>query len=146
MAHLVAGGARSEFPFCKMTTELTNGVHKTSFPLEELSAKISKNAGIVTQHLATNHLPQPSFNDDGPSVILPTGSPQEVLAARQDLIGASLELLQLAIGPSEFLPNLAIGVRAPCKQKSLTTLTDGSINTFPAFNGFVNSRYSTWFP
>lgn len=81
------------------------------FPLEELSRTISKNANIVSQYLEENHLPQPSLNGDGPSVVVPSGSPQIIQQARQSLIAQSLELLQLAIGPSEFLPNLATGVR-----------------------------------
>lgn len=94
-----------------MSPELLNGGPKTMFPLEELSMTISKNANIVSQYLEENHLPQPSLNSDGPSVVVPSGSPQIIQQARQSLIAQSLELLQLAIGPSEFLPNLATGVR-----------------------------------
>lgn len=94
-----------------MASKLTNGVSETSLPLEELSKKISENASIVSQYLGENHLPQPSLNSDGPSTVVPSSSPQSVQQARQTLIAASLETLQLAIGPSEFLPNLATGVR-----------------------------------
>ena len=94
-----------------MSPELLNGFSETTFPLEELSRTITKNAGIVSQYLEANHLPQPSLHSDGPSTIVPSGSPQSVQQARQNLIAASLEILQLAIGPSEFLPNLATGVR-----------------------------------
>lgn len=93
-----------------MSSELLNGFSSTIHPLDELSSTISKNASIVSHYLGTNHLPQPSLDSDGPSVIVPRGSPQSVQQARQSLIAASLELLQLAIGPSEFLPNLATGV------------------------------------
>lgn len=93
-----------------MPLALLNCVPETSFPLEELSQRITKNASIVSRYLAANHLPQPSSNSDGPRIILPTGSPANTQQARQDLIAASLEILQLAIGPSEFLPNLATGV------------------------------------
>lgn len=94
-----------------MSPELPNGVSGTTFPLEELSRAITKNAGIVSQYLGANHLPQPSLDSDGPSTVVPSGSPQSIQQARQNLIAASLEILQLAIGPSEFLPNLATGVR-----------------------------------
>lgn len=80
-------------------------------PLEELRQAVDKNARTVSQYLTAHHLPQPSFNDDGPSTFLPTGAPESIQQARQNLISASLELLQLAIGPSEFLSNLATGVR-----------------------------------
>ncbi|KAL7623779.1 hypothetical protein AAE478_005332 [Parahypoxylon ruwenzoriense] len=91
-----------------MTSQL-NGVSEAKFPLEELSWTITKNASIVSQYLAAHQLPQPSLESDGPSTVLPNGSPEAIQKARQNLIAASLELLQLAIGPSEFLPNLATG-------------------------------------
>lgn len=94
-----------------MSLEQLNGVSETAFPLEELSWTITKNASIVSQFLGANHIPQPSLNHDGPSTVVPGGSPQSIHEARQNLIAASLEILQLAIGPSEFLPNLATGVR-----------------------------------
>ena len=94
-----------------MSPELPNGVLETTFPLEELSRTIAENASIVSQYLGANHLPQPSLNSDGPSTVVPSDSPQSIQQARQNLIAASLEILQLAIGPSEFLPNLATGVR-----------------------------------
>lgn len=94
-----------------MASKLTNGVSETSLPLEQLSKKISENASIVSQYLGENYLPQPSLDSDGPSTVIPSSSPQSVQQARQTLIAASLETLQLAIGPSEFLPNLATGVR-----------------------------------
>lgn len=97
-----------------MSPETPNGVSETIFPLDELSKTISRNASIVSQYLGASHLPQPSLNSDGPSTVLPSGSPQSIQQARQNLIAASLEILQLAIGPSEFLPNLATGVRLEC--------------------------------
>ncbi|KFY76985.1 hypothetical protein V499_03505 [Pseudogymnoascus sp. VKM F-103] len=92
-----------------MSLEQPNGVSQTAFPLEGLSWVITKNASIVSHYLEANHLPQPSRESDGPSTILPSGSPQKVQQARQEIIAAALEILQLAIGPSEFLPNLATG-------------------------------------
>lgn len=94
-----------------MSTEWPNGKSKTTFPLEELSRTITRNASIVSQYLGANNFPQPSFNSDGPSTVIPSSSPQSIQEARQELIAASLEILQLAIGPSEFLPNIATGVR-----------------------------------
>ena len=94
-----------------MSPELPNCVSESIYPLEELSRTITKNASIVSQYLGANHLPQPSSNSDGPSIVVPTSSPQSIQQARQNLIAASLEMSQLAIGPSEFLPNLATGVR-----------------------------------
>lgn len=94
-----------------MPLEQLGDVSESALPLEELSRTITKNASIVSQHLTANHFPQPSLNRDGPSTVVPDESPQSIKQARQNLIAASLETLQLAIGPSEFLPNLATGVR-----------------------------------
>lgn len=94
-----------------MPRESTNVVSGMTYPLEELSSIISKNASAVSQYLGANDIPQPSLNSNGPSTVVPSGSPHYVQQARQNLIAASLEILQLAIGPSEFLPNLATGVR-----------------------------------
>lgn len=82
------------------------------FPLEKLSHTITDNAKIVSQYLESQNLPQPSFRSDGPSAVVPKGSPQHIHEARENLITASLEIMQLAIGPSEFLPHLATGVSA----------------------------------
>ena len=94
-----------------MSSQQPNGVSETAFPLERLSWIITKNASIVSQYLGTNHIAQPSLDCNGPSTVVPSGSPHNIQQARQNLLAASLELLQLATGPSEFLPNLATGVR-----------------------------------
>jgi len=78
--------------------------------LEELSEQISKKASIISQFLRSNSYPQPSFDRNGPIITLPAGAPQEVRVARQSLIDASLKIFQLAVGPAEFLPNIAVGV------------------------------------
>lgn len=80
------------------------------FSLEELSHAITDNARIVSEYLTSQNLPQPSFRSDGPSTVVPKGFPQRIHEAREKLIAKSLEILQLAIGPSEFLPHLATGV------------------------------------
>jgi hypothetical protein len=82
----------------------------TALPLEELSRTITKTAGIISHHLAANNLPQPSRDADGPAAILPSDTPESIQRARQALLAASLEIFQLAAGPSEFLPNLATSV------------------------------------
>lgn len=92
---------------------------ETLFPLEELSWRITKNASVVSQYLGAHCLPQPSFDGDGPSTIVSSDAPQHIRQALQHLVAASLEMMQLAIGPSEFLPNLATGVRhARCSLKT----------------------------
>ncbi|KAL4939603.1 hypothetical protein BDV06DRAFT_230925 [Aspergillus oleicola] len=78
-------------------------------PLEDLTTIITKSASTVSQYLQANGLPQPSLQPDGPSNVLPSGTPRQIHQARQQLIAASLQVFQLATGPSEFLPHLANG-------------------------------------
>lgn len=88
-----------------------NGMTEASVPLDELSLSITQNAAILTQYLEANQLPQPTFERDGPSTIIPSDAPPKIQQARQSLIAAALEMSQLAAGPDDFLPNLATGVR-----------------------------------
>ncbi|KAI0435859.1 S-adenosyl-L-methionine-dependent methyltransferase [Xylaria telfairii] len=92
-----------------MPANKPNGVSHTAstMPLEELSWSITRNGSIISHHLAASSHPQPSFKSDAPSTLLPKDSPESVVQARENLISACLELLHLAIGPSDFLPNLA---------------------------------------
>ena len=83
---------------------------EASFPLEELSWTITKNASVVSQYLDAHNLPQPSVEGNGPSNILSSGAPQHIRQSLQHLLSASLELTQLAIGPSNYVPNLATNV------------------------------------
>lgn len=79
------------------------------FPLEDLAWKCTKNAIAVSQYIHTHDLPQPSHEADGPSSTLPKDAPAEIQEMRQNLIESALQLLQLATGPREFIPNLAPG-------------------------------------
>ena len=121
---------------------------ETVFPLEELSWSITKNASVVSQYLGSRSLPQPSFESDGPSTIVPGDAPQHIRQALQQLVATSLEMSQLAIGPSEFLPNLATGVRhAPFPlQKLQEVLTVKSFNISPVSPGFANTTFSALCP
>lgn len=81
----------------------------TSFPLEDLAWKCTRNAVIVSQYLSSEKLPQPSHAAEGPSRTLPEDAPENAQRARQSLMDAALQLFQLAAGPKEFIPNLAPG-------------------------------------
>lgn len=96
----------------KMASERQDNVNgfEPRLPLEELSQKITRNASAVSQYLKAASLPQPSFEYDGPSNVVPGEAPQDIRQAQRELISASLEMLHLAIGPSEFVPNLATNV------------------------------------
>jgi len=66
--------------------------------LNSLAATISKATEAITSHLEQNGLPQPSFAEDGPASY---PNAPEVQGARFQLIGALLDLLNLAYGPAD---------------------------------------------
>lgn len=120
-------------------------INQTSeYPLEELSWKITKHASVVSQYLASQNLPQPSKNSDGPSTTVPTDAPEYVRRSLQNLVGASLEMSQLALGPSEFVPNLATGVRLALAF-SREILIARSFNMSLVSPGSASSKSSDWF-
>ena len=94
-----------------MSPKEMNNMSETGFPLEALSLTIANNASIVSNYLESYQLAQPSFDSDGPCTVVPSDSPPNIQQARQNLIAAAQEMVQLATGPNEFLPNLATGVR-----------------------------------
>ena len=131
-----------------MSSELSDDRSKDKFPLEDLSWRITKNAIAISQYLGTHNLPQPSFENDGPSTVVPEDAPQHVRRSLQSLISASLEISQLAIGPSRFVPNLATGVshRSILFDLRRETLTEDSFNTSPAYHGSANTTSSVLSP
>nr|WCR31483.1 O-methyltransferase [Talaromyces sp.] len=77
--------------------------------LEILGDEVTRNVSILSKYLLQNDLPQPSFERSAPLTSIPPKSPAFVQQARQDLMDAALKLFQLASGPSEYIPNLALG-------------------------------------
>lgn len=132
-----------------MSAEQPNGLSEPAFPLEELSWKITKNASVLSQYLGANNLPQPSLDGDGPSTVVPKDAPQHIRQSQQHLISASLELLQLAVGPSEYLPNLALGVtmtRLYFITYKHDELMFKSFNTSPVSPGSASTTFSVSCP
>ena len=78
--------------------------------LQDLGQRIAADAATVCNYLQENQLPLPSFRPDDLPTVLPLSSPSGVQEARQRLISASLEMLHLASGPSDFLPQLTTNV------------------------------------
>jgi hypothetical protein len=74
--------------------------------LEQLAAKISRNASVVAGFLEENGHPEFSFKPDSP-VRFPLDASSEVLSARQDLIWAARQIQYLAMGPTESLLGLS---------------------------------------
>ncbi|KAI1380114.1 hypothetical protein F4677DRAFT_405889 [Hypoxylon crocopeplum] len=69
----------------------------------ELSVRIATNTAKVNDYLATNNLPQPSFDLNAPSQSLIPFSESEVAAARQTVLHDCVELRDLMLGPREYL-------------------------------------------
>jgi 6-hydroxytryprostatin B O-methyltransferase len=84
-------------------------------PMEDLAFQISSSAKTITEYLKSQNQRQPSFDRDTPNDVFPRDCPQEIIKTRQSLIEASLKIFQLATGPGEFLPNLAVGVSTSYK-------------------------------
>ncbi|KAL4751922.1 O-methyltransferase-domain-containing protein [Aspergillus terricola var. indicus] len=77
-------------------------------PLETLAETISATAKIISGYCTLDGIPHPSSGPDSPSVALPHTAPEYVREARQQLLSAAKEVLQIAAEPSEYLPMLAI--------------------------------------
>lgn len=80
-----------------------------SSQLEVLAETISAAAKVISGYCTLNESPQLSLSSEAPGV-LPHTAPEYVRQARQHLLSAAKEALQLASDPSEYLPMLAIQV------------------------------------
>ena len=78
--------------------------------LLELCQQLQDNALILQQQLEKNDLPQPSFDADGPTTVLPPTAPQAALDARSLVAECAFKLFNLVTGPSELLPNITASV------------------------------------
>ncbi|KAK4152648.1 O-methyltransferase-domain-containing protein [Chaetomidium leptoderma] len=68
--------------------------------LSQLAEEISRNTLSIVEYLESNSLPQPSFDSDGPSHLIPRPD-EKLAAARHALIEATKALHALAVGPVE---------------------------------------------
>lgn len=66
--------------------------------LDGLAATIAESAKAISSYLEANGLPAPSFAEDGPPEY---PKALEVQGPRFQLIGALLDMLNLAMGPSD---------------------------------------------
>ncbi|KAJ5151389.1 uncharacterized protein N7482_010641 [Penicillium canariense] len=82
---------------------MTNPSH-----LESLAETISAASKVISGYCTLEENPQPSLGPDAPSVVLPHTAPEYVRQARQQLLSAAKEAIQLAAEPSEYLPMLAV--------------------------------------
>ena len=97
--------------------------HSLPSPLESFAQEATDNAQILGDYLRSHNLAHPSFERDAPANAF-LSAPNDVLAARSKLTEAALRLLQLAQGPQEYIPNLAVNVSCCLQNPRLTTLMD----------------------
>lgn len=83
------GRKSSAFSSPNMTSEIA-----------ELGASISRNTAFVNEYLQTNHLPLPSFHEDGPTDLKLSPDAEK---ARIAALEASIQLNDLLRGPVELL-------------------------------------------
>lgn len=76
--------------------------------LTDLAAHISSAAGLVNQFLVSNGHPMPSFDVNGPATF--PAAPEEVMAARRQLMDAAQTIFELTFTPAEHLRWLACRV------------------------------------
>lgn len=80
--------------------------------LTQLSNIIAEKTAIIDAYLVEKGLPQPTFDYDGPAELGPIAREDEhIQTARIELIDATKELRDLAIGPSDSLRYLPWDVR-----------------------------------
>ena len=88
-------------------------------PLQSYANKISAATEVISSYCISEGLPHPSFDSHAPKVTIPSTAPLAVQNARQTVINSAAEIQRLVTEPAEFLPILAIQVRAANSQHSL---------------------------
>ncbi len=78
--------------------------------LEELSFIIAAKTKQISEICAAKSFPLPTFDVNGPSKLPDSADDQELQQARHELINATQELHDLAVGPADGLRFLAWGV------------------------------------
>ena len=89
-------------------------------PLKAYAEHITCAVETVDSYCRENNLLDATVDSDqNISIHLPPSAPQNVLVARQTIIDSALKLQQLAVGPNEYLPYMAVQVRP----KSVTIIS-----------------------
>ncbi|KAK5988368.1 O-methyltransferase aurJ [Cladobotryum mycophilum] len=74
--------------------------------LQALSEQILIKATFLSDALSADGLPQPSFDVDGPTNVVPPTASKAAIDARNAVAEAAYKLFALVTGPSELLPNM----------------------------------------
>ena len=110
-----------------------NGVNGTlPSPLESFAQEATESVKTISDFFRSSNLPHPSFAREAPANAF-LSAPDEVLTARSRLTEAALRLLQLAQGPQEYIPNLAVNVGNCLKMpRAFILIEPGTIRGMPA--------------
>lgn len=76
----------------------------------DLANAVSSAAKNLDTQLQSQGFPQPSFEADGPTYVVPKDAPKAAHEARVATAEAALKLFNLVSGPSELLPNMTASV------------------------------------
>lgn len=74
--------------------------------ITQLATAVSSAAQELEKQLESQGLPQPSFQADGPTYVVPKNAPKAAHEARVATAEAAFKLFNLVSGPSELLPNI----------------------------------------
>lgn len=92
------------------TRKKANGVDRgLPSSLENFAQDAMDSVTAISNFFRSKQLPHPSLARDTPTNAF-LSAPDEVLTERSKLTEAALRLLQLAQGPQEYIPNLAVNV------------------------------------
>lgn len=80
-------------------------------PLRAYAEQVVSAAEIIDSYCRENNLLDAAVNS-AQSISLLHSAPQDVLVARQTIINSASKLQQLAVGPYEYLPYIALQVRS----------------------------------
>lgn len=76
----------------------------------EVSARIAANTAKLDEYLVAHNLPNPSFDENGPSDTLIPKDEVEIEAARVTIIDDTNELRRLVLGPREYLMSFTVSI------------------------------------
>lgn len=94
----------------------------------ELASRIALNTSRVSEYLAANDHPQPSFHLDAPPCPVPRDA-QEIEALRQAVLRDTAELRDLMLGPRDYLRSSGFKVSfisASCDTSEILTAFNNS--------------------
>lgn len=82
--------------------------------ITEIAAIIAENTAVVDEYFSSNGIPTPSFSVDGPARVRIPPTETKVAEAHATVLGATMELHNLMLGPEAMLMNINVGLHLAC--------------------------------